>query len=222
MRIFVDNADTPTKALRRADDLRLTERFAIYGVMLAASLSYNYSFILIDYVRPFLVRDAGMTLAQTTLLYSVQAAGVILGSFLMPGFVTRFGSKTALVSTSLILAACTFVNEGLSGFWPWAITRAIVGVVLPGCYIASITFLANVFPPRLRGRLLSINMAMFSVSLMTFGALGSQFGDDGWRTLLRVAAVLPLIVAGVTILFLPDDRTLQVYGNDETSNASNT
>lgn len=208
-------------ALRRADELRPAEQVVIYAVMLIASLAYNYSFILIDYVRPFLVRDAGMTLAQTALLYSVQAAGVIIGSFVVPSVVARHGSKAVLIGCSLILAACTFANEAMSGFWPWAATRFLVGFVLPGCYIASITMLANVFPPRLRGRLLSINMAMFSVSLMTFGALGSILGDDGWRTLVRVAALLPLIVAVTTFFFLPDDRQFQVYGNDEQSGADN-
>lgn len=208
-------------ALRRADELRPSEQVVIYAVMLVASLAYNYSFILIDYVRPFLVRDAGMTLAQTALLYSVQAAGVIIGSFVVPSIVARHGSKAVLIGCSLILAACTFANETMSDFWPWAATRFLVGIVLPGCYIASITMLANVFPPRLRGRLLSINMAMFSVSLMTFGALGSVLGDNGWRTLVRVAALLPLVVAVATFFVLPDDRRFQVYGNDEQSGADN-
>ena len=212
---------TAAAPLRRADDLRLPEQFIIYAVMLIASLAYNYSFILIDYIRPFLVRDAGMTLSQTALLYSAQAAGVIIGSFLTPSLVARWGSKAVLIGCSLILSACTFANEAMIGVWPWGVTRGIVGIALPGCYIASITMLANVFPPRLRGRLLSINMAMFSISLMTFGFLGSMLGDDGWRTLVRIAAILPLSVALATLLFLPDDRKFQVYGNDETSGESN-
>lgn len=207
--------------MRRADDLRLSEQLVIYAVMLVASLSYNYSFILIDYVRPFLVRDAGMTLSQTALLYSVQAAGVILGSFLMPSLVARLGSKTTLATCSAVLGACTLANAQIGGFTPWCITRFVVGIALPGCYIASVTMLANVFPPKLRGRLLSANMAMFSISLMTFGLLGSMLGETGWRTLIHVAAALPLCVAAATLLLLPDDRLFQVYGNDDVSNASN-
>ncbi len=213
---------TAAVPLRRADELRRSEQLVIYAVMLIASLAYNYSFILIDYIRPFLVRDGGMTLAQTALLYSTQAAGVIIGSFAVPSIVARFGSKAVLIGCSLVLAICTFANESMFGFMPWAVTRFIVGVALPGCYIASITMLANVFPPRLRGRLLSINMAMFSISLMTFGGLGSMLGDDGWRTLLRIAAILPLAVAAATFIFLPDDRKFQVYGNDDNSGANNT
>lgn len=209
------------RPLRRADDLRVSEQLVIYAVMLIASLGYNYSFILIDYIRPFLVRDAGMTLAETALLYSVQAAGVIIGSFLMPTLVVRAGSKAVLIGCSLMLSGCTFANQAMVGFWPWGATRFIVGIALPGCYIASITMLANVFPPRLRGRLLSVNMAMFSVSLMTFGTLGSLLGNGGWRTLVLVAAALPLAVAVATLLFLPDDRTFRVYGNDDSSGEDN-
>ena len=62
---------------------------ALYSVMLIASLSYNFSFILIDYVRPFLVRTGAMSLQQTALLYSCQGFGILAGSFLTPPLVTR-------------------------------------------------------------------------------------------------------------------------------------
>lgn len=209
------------RARRRADEIGATERVVIYLVMLLASLAYNYSFILIDYIRPYLVRDAGMTLAETTLLYSVQAGGVIAGSFAIPPLVARLGSKTVLVLCSLMIAACTLATLALTGFWAWATMRLLVGIALPGCYIASISFLANVFPPRLRGRLLSVNMAMFSVSLISFGLLGSQLGDGGWLTLVRISAGLPLAVAIIAALLLPDDRKLDVYANDDASDADN-
>ena len=209
------------RARRRADEIGATERVVIYLVMLLASLAYNYSFILIDYIRPYLVRDAGMTLAETTLLYSVQAGGVIAGSFAIPPLVARLGSKTVLVLCSLVIAACTLATLALTGFWAWATMRLLVGIALPGCYIASISFLANVFPPRLRGRLLSVNMAMFSVSLISFGLLGSQLGDGGWLTLVRISAGLPLAVAIIAALLLPDDRKLDVYANDDASDADN-
>lgn len=209
-----------TGTLRRADELTRREQVAIYVVMLLASLGYNFNFILIDYIRPFLKDDGIMTLAQTAQLYTVQAIAVIIGSFAIPPLVARYGSKAVLIGCSLVLAICTFANEAMTGFVPWAVARFAVGLVLPGCYIASITMLANVFPPRARGRLLSVNMAMFSVSLMIFGAFGSAIGSE-WRWLVRVAAVMPLFVAVITLFLLPDDRKFQVYANDESSSADN-
>ncbi|QMW22052.1 MFS transporter [Sandaracinobacteroides saxicola] len=211
---------TAAAPLRRADQLRRGEQVAIYCVMLIASLGYNFSFILVDYIRPFLRNDGVMTFAQTAQLYTVQALGVIIGSFAIPPLVARLGSKNVLIGSSLLLGLCTFANEVVTGFAPWAATRFIVGIVLPGCYIASVTMLANLFPPRARGRLLSVNMAMFSVSLMVFGALGSAIGGE-WRWLVRVAAILPLVVAVATLVFLPDDRRFQVYANDDQSGADN-
>lgn len=68
----------------------------IYIVLLLASLAYNYSFVLIDFLRPFLVRDLHMTLANTALLYSAQGAGVILGSLAVPVFASRWGCRRIL------------------------------------------------------------------------------------------------------------------------------
>ena len=50
----------------------MAERAAIFALLIFASLAYNYNFILIDYIRPFLIRSMGMTLQQTALLFSVK------------------------------------------------------------------------------------------------------------------------------------------------------
>ena len=51
--------------IQRADALTAPARFALYAVLLLASLAYNFSFILIDYVRPFLVQDLHFSLRCT-------------------------------------------------------------------------------------------------------------------------------------------------------------
>src|SRR5690242_17025746 len=83
--------------VRRADALGLGERVLIYTILALASLAYNYNFVVIDYVRPFLVSRAGMSLEQTAWLYTAQASGVLLGSFLVPVLVARFHAKPVLV-----------------------------------------------------------------------------------------------------------------------------
>jgi MFS family permease len=95
------------------------------------------------------------------------------------------------------------------------VARFLVGFGLTATYIASITMLANLFPPRVRARLLGINMAMFSIALMGIGALGAAVGEAGWRTLLWVGVAGPLLVAVLVAAFLPNDRDLAVYGDDD-------
>jgi MFS family permease len=200
---------------RRADALQASERVAIYGVLLLASLAYNYNFILIDYIRPFLVRGLVMTLPDTALVYSAQAVGVMVGAFLTPVLVNRFGSRVSLQWAAGGLAVLTGANTVGGGFFAWITIRLVAGICLSGCYVSITTLLANIFPPHLRARLIAFNMAMFSVALLTAGVLGAVAGDHGWRWLIVLGAVAPAGVAILSSRALPDDRHLIVYGSEE-------
>ncbi len=178
----------------------------LYAVLLLASLANNLSFILIDYIRPFLVRDVGFTLTQTSLLYSVQAAGVILGSFTTPLLVARVGPRTGLIIAATMLAASTGSALLIQSFVGWAALRLLVGIGLAGMYVSSMTLLANAFAARVRGRLLTFNMSMFSVALLTAGAIGSTIGEQGWRVLVEVTAVAPAVIAVLVLTCLPRNR----------------
>jgi MFS family permease len=208
---------TPDSLVRRADDLSGFEQTGIYLLLAAASLAYNYNFILIDFIRPYLVRQLGMTLEQTAWLYTAQALGVLLGSFFVPVIVARFHAKPVLIVSALALAVLTGVNLSVSAFPAWVMARFVVGIALTATYIAATTMMANLFPPRVRGRLLSIYMAMFSVALLGIGALGTLVGEQGWRTLIWVGAAGPLLVAILVAVFLPSDRGLVVYAEDDTA-----
>lgn len=203
----------------RADALSWRTKVVLYVVLLVSSFAYNFSFILIDYIRPFLVRDLGLTLSDTALLYTAQASGVIVGSFLMPVFVSRWGSRALVSATAAALAVLTVVCLRASEFWPWAAARFGVGVMLAGCYISATTMLANLFPPSVRGRLLAVNGAMFSVALLTAGAVGAMAGN-GWRILVWLAIVSSAAVALLGVL-LPQDRGMVVYADTDGATATN-
>lgn len=197
------------------------QRLVLYLVLLFSSFAYNFSFILVDYVRPFLVRDLGMTLSQTALLYSAQGGGVIVGSFLMPVLVTYWGSRTLVCACAAGVAALSLLSIESSEFAPWFASRFGVGVMLAGCYVSATTMLANFFPPHLRARLLAANMAMFSVALLVAGSLGAISGMGGWRTLLWLAVVVSTLVAIASGWLLPDDRAYAVYGDRERATTQN-
>lgn len=206
-------------APRRADAFGKRERLAIYALLLLASLAYNYNFILIDYIRPFLVRRLGMSLGETALLYTAQASGVMVGAFLTPALVARAGTRNALVAAAGGLAGLTALNLVVTSFPAWAAIRFFAGIGLSGSYVATTTMLANLFPPHLRARLIAFNMAMFSIALLTAGLLGALAGEDGWRWLVGLGAGAPAAVALLALPFLPDDRKLVVYGAQEDASA---
>lgn len=206
---------------RSAASLSRVERTAIYAVLLLASLAYNYNFVLIDYIRPFLTRHAGMSLADTAWLYTAQGAGVILASFVVPMLIGRFGTRPTLIAALVLLAVLTLLNQTIVDYRAWLVLRFWIGWCLTGTYTASTTMLANLFPPHVRGRLLSFNMAMFSVALLSIGGLGAAFGEDGWRGLVEIGAAAPALAAVLVIALLPPDRRFAVYGDSAAADDPN-
>ncbi len=208
-------------ARARADELSWLARAILYVIMLIASLSYNFAFILIDYIRPFLVRDLGMSLDSTALLYTAQGSGVLIGSFAAAPLVSQWGSRNALILASICMAAVTTATLFASSFAAWAAMRFCVGITLAASYISTTTMLANFFAPHARARLLSINGAMFSIALLVTGSIGALVGDNGWRVLLRLGAISPFIVALLALLSLPDDRKFCVYADTDDASDEN-
>ena len=188
---------------------------ALYIIMLIASLSYNFSFILIDYVRPYLVSTGVMSLEQTALLYSFQGCGVLFGALLIPPVVARLGCKPVLLASTLALAACTALTMDAAAFSTWAASRLLIGVALAGSYVSSMTLLANFFPTHVRGRLLAVNMSTFSVALLCAGGIGVASGGANWHSFLYLAAVLPTLVAVLTLLFVPREGEYAVYADSD-------
>ena len=199
--------------LKRADALGFQQRFTLYAVLILSNFACNYSFVLVDYVRPFLVRDLGMTLASTALLYTAQSCGLIAGSILMPVFDRRWGSRTVICLSAAGVALFTVLSLQATTFPAWAISRFAVGIVLAGCYVSTTTMLANFFPPQLRGRLLAANMMTFSAALLVGGLVGAAAGASGWRAVIWVAVVVSGTVAAASAWLLPDDRRFAVYGD---------
>lgn len=160
-----------------------------------------------------------MNLEQTALLYSAQASGVIVGAFCTPLLVVRLGGRGALTATTATLALLTGLNLLVSDFASWAILRFLAGICLSGCYVSSTTLLANLFPARLRGRLMAAFMAMFNIAQITAGILFATLGGSGWRWLVALGALAPALIAAASRVGLPDDRRLVVFGAENAKEA---
>jgi MFS family permease len=199
-------------AATRASDLPPARRAVIYAALLLASLAYNYNFVLIDYIRPFLISGLHMSLQQTALLYSAQACGVIFGAFATPVLVVRAGGRNALLIAATALAGLTSLNLVFGSFAAWATIRFLAGIGLSGCYVAATTLLANLFPQGMRARLTAVYMAMFNIAQITAGALLAAFGAGGWRWLVLLGALAPAAIAAGGWILLPDDRRLVAQG----------
>ncbi|MGL4875317.1 MAG: MFS transporter [Clostridium sp.] len=196
-------------------DISIQKRIMTYVVILIGYFFYCYNFQVIDYVRPFLVDNYGMTLQQTALFYTAQSAGALLGAFACAWFAENIGRKKTLIVITLINGICTIINMVFVSFPIWLAMRFIIGISLGGYYTVAVSTMVGMFIPKVRGKVTAIAYSLFAISTIAMASLGGIVGESGWETLMWIGGVPPIIAAILMIFLVPDDKKVIPYGADE-------
>ncbi len=139
---------------------------------------------------------------------AVAPIGTILGSIAVGKPSDVFGRKNAL----LMLAICYFVSAigcgAARGWWELVFARLLGGLAIGGGSVVTPMYIAEISPPRLRGRLVMVNQLNIVVgvllSLISNYVIAQHFPlDVAWRWMLGLMAV-PAGVFFVSIFTIPD------------------
>lgn len=125
---------------------------------------------------------------------------------MVSGYLTeRFGRKPVIIIASIVFT----VGALLMGFaWNKLILlagRLTVGAAIGLASMSIPVYIAEVSPPQIRGKLVTINNCFITggqfVAALVAGAF--SLNDDGWRFMLGIAAI-PSAIQLVCFLFLPE------------------
>lgn len=199
-----------------ARDLSLRLRVAAYAAVLTGYLFYCYNFVLLDYVRPYLIKDVGFSIKQTAVFTVGQNIGITLGAIGWANVIARYGrrySATVIAATIGLLACCQALAHGFPAFLG---LRGLMAAAIAGYYVVATGIVVALFPPSVRGKLVALNSAMFPCSNILIGLAGGALGDAHWHVLMWLGAV-PLLVAPMLLLLVPDDRKFEAHDEHEGS-----
>ena len=172
-------------------------------------LLFGYDTGVVNGALLYMGRDLRLTPADEGLITAALLLGAALGSLLAGRLADRIGRRH-----TLWVLACTFVagaiacalapdRSALAGF------RFLLGLAVGGASVVVPTYLAELAPPEIRGRLVTQNELMIvSGQLLAFAVnavIAHVWGESHvvWRWMLGVAAA-PGIVLGVGAVFLPE------------------
>lgn len=134
------------------------------------------------------------------------AFGAIFGALFAGRITDRWGRRPAIVVASVVFVigvlGCTFAP----GFGVLVVGRFITGVAV-GCSSATVpTYLSELAPTRVRGRLSTLNQLMIVSGILIAYIIDwalSNAGSANWRIMFAIAAV-PAVVLFVGLMFLPE------------------
>jgi len=186
-------------------------RLIAFSFVLLFDFFYGWSWNTVDLLRPDIRAAFDLSLADVSLMYTAQSAGALIGAVIIGQLADRVGRRNMLfvimIGYSLSLAAGAIVT-GLTGLLAH---RFVLGLFLGGVFPVAVGIYTGLFDRRLTGKLAGFYNGTFNGSIVVIGFVVSTFGTE-WRTLLLIGAGIPLVLAPLAFLLVPDDRRTIPHG----------
>ena len=181
-------------------------------------LLFGYDWVVIGGAKPFYelyfgIGDAPLLqgLAMTTAL-----VGCLVGAMVAGALSDRFGRKP-LLTTAAVLFTVSAIGTGLfSSFWLFNVARFVGGIGIGVASALSPMYIAEVSPPAIRGRMVSLNQMTIVLGILAAQVVNLLLARDtsvaesqawnvawGWRWMFW-AETLPAALFLVLSFFIPE------------------
>jgi MFS transporter, SP family, arabinose:H+ symporter len=184
-------------------------RTYVYAIALVAAISgflFGFDIAVINGALILLREQFHLSEFQTEIAASSLLAGCVAGASIAGVLSDRFGRRRILVLSALLFAASSLGAALPRALGEFTIARFIGGVAIGVASVLAPLYIAEVAPPEIRGRLVSLNqMAIVTGSLGAYSvnwALAS-LGPTSWRWMFATAAI-PSLAFFFALLFVPE------------------
>jgi MFS transporter, AAHS family, 4-hydroxybenzoate transporter len=202
------------------DRQQLTGRnYFVLMLLLLALMCDGFDLQLVGVAAPWITEAWGVKPAD--LVGPVQSAnlfGMMLGAIFLGSLGDRIGRKKIIVGGvvlfGLMTLACTLTTSVLQ----LGIVRFLTGVGLGGVLPNVIALAAETTPRAKRARWTSIVIIGMSLGSGMPGFVAAELVPaHGWQALFIIGGVLPLVIAGLLAVFLPESLLFQTNSGQRES-----
>ncbi|MGH9612956.1 MAG: sugar porter family MFS transporter [Bryobacteraceae bacterium] len=180
--------------------------YLISAVAALSGLLFGFDTAVINGALPFLRDEFRLNDFQVELVAGILLVGCIGGAG-VAGYVSdRLGRRRALIVSAIVFALASIGSAIPRGLTDLALARLAAGVAIGLASVLGPMYIAEVAPPHIRGRLVTINqLAIVSGILMAYYVnwLLAAGGSGNWRWMFATAAV-PSIAFWLGLLGIPE------------------
>jgi AAHS family 4-hydroxybenzoate transporter-like MFS transporter len=166
------------------------------------------------FIAPALSVDWGVPRASLGPVMSAALGGMVFGALGSGPLADRFGRKGVLVVATFIFGGFSLLSAFSSNLEQLVILRFLTGLGLGAAMPNATTLLSEYTPERLKSLLVTGMFCGFNLGMAGGGFVSAwMIPAYGWHSLLVLGGVLPLALAVVLLLWLPESaRYLVVHG----------
>ena len=165
----------------------------------------GYDVQSLGYVVPALSADLGIARVDLGRVISAAPFGVLFGSIACSMLADRIGRRPVLIGATVFFAIMTLLTARASTQTELLVVRAIGGIGMGAIMPNAVALVGEYSPKRLRVTIMMIVATGFTVGAALGGLLAAWLLPlFGWRSVFYVGAVVPVGIAFVMFLALPE------------------
>jgi AAHS family 4-hydroxybenzoate transporter-like MFS transporter len=182
-----------------------------------AALLDGFAAQMIGYLAPSIAREMHLGPKALTPIFAWGLAGLMLGALTFGPAADRFGRKPVIVACTLFYGLITLATAKADSGAALAVFRFLAGMGFGGVMPNAIAMTAEYSPHRCRGTMVTIMFCGFPVGASIAGfATVPILNAFSWRGVFLLAGAMPLVLAPVLAVLLPESiRHLVIHGAED-------
>ncbi|MFV3414507.1 MFS transporter [Pseudomonas nitroreducens] len=166
------------------------------------------------FIAPALTQDWGIDRASLGPVMSAALIGMVFGALGSGPLADRFGRKGVLVVAVFLFGLFSLLSAYSSNLEQLMALRLLTGIGLGAAMPNATTLLSEYTPERLKSLLVTSMFCGFNLGMASGGFVSAKLIPAyGWHSLLLLGGVLPLALAVVLLVWLPESARFLVVRN---------
>lgn len=168
----------------------------------------------IGFIAPAIRSEWKLTAGQLAPVFGAGLAGLMAGAFLFGPLADRFGRKTILMVCVAFFGLACLASGFSTSLTMLIVLRFLTGLGLGGAMPNAVTLSSEYSPEKHRSVLVTTMFCGFTLGSALGGVLAAHVvAGFGWRAVLIIGGVMPLVLLPVLMVALPESvRYLVVKG----------
>ena len=176
---------------------------AFLGTLVIFADGFNIQ--VMGYIAPQLTKAWNIPHQLLGPIFSSGLFGVFIGYLFFAPLSGRIGHRRMMIVTTAIFGILTLLTTLASNAYALMAIRFVTGVALGASNPSAVSIIADFCPKRRRSTFIVIGICGVSLGSMSAGLVAVLLTQRfGWQAVLIVGGILPLIIAGVLALALPN------------------
>ncbi len=186
--------------------------FHILVLALCALLIFLDGFDLqaIGFAAPMIAEAFHLTRPALAPIFTAAQFGYIIGGLALGLLADRWGRKPAFILSGIIFGIGSIGTAFADSYSSLVAWRAFTGIGLGAATPVAVTIATDYCPKRLRVALTIIMYAAVAIGGVVGGAVSAYIATFGWKTVFYVGGTLPLLIAPILFVALPESLNFLV------------